>query len=394
VDEEGQAGRALPPLQSLLTLEDERLDSRYKSIPRPVRLGELGAQGWHALEDLLMPALLARRSSLERNVAEMAAYCRAHGALLAPHAKTTMAPKLLEMQAAAGAWAFTAATPAQLRLLREWGVGRVVYANQIVEPLVADWLREQEGWEVWLLVDSAESVAAVAELDVEVLVELGHPRGRTGCRTLEAGVAVAEAARAAGLRVRGVECFEGTIPGDLEEIDRLLERCAELLDRLGLDLVSAGGSAYFDRVVAAFPGRQVILRSGCYVTQDGGFYARTSPLRGQLENALELWGAVLSRPEPELAVASFGKRDCGFDMGLPVPVARWRRGEGRAPLGGEVLALSDQHAHVRVAADADVAPGDLLCAHVSHPCTTLDKWRLVPVVDDDYGVVDGLLTFF
>lgn len=370
--------------------EDELLDFRYKAIPRPVRLGELRAQGWHALEDLLMPALLVRRSALETNVAAMAAYCREQGVLLAPHAKTHMAPRLVEMQAAAGAWAFTAATPVQLRLLREWGVPRVVYANQVVEPLVAEWLRSQEGWEVWCLVDSVESVRAVAGLDVQILVELGHPGGRTGCRSIDTAERVAAAA---GDRLRGVECFEGTAgAGDLATIDALLDRCAELLDRLGLDVLSAGGSAYFDRVVERFRGRRVILRSGCYVTQDGGFYAQMSPLAHQLENALELWGAVLSAPEPGFVVASFGKRDCGFDLGLPVPVARHRRGEGTVALAGEIVALSDQHAHARI--EGDVRTGDLLCAHVSHPCTTLDKWRLVPVVDDGHMVVDGLLTYF
>jgi D-serine deaminase-like pyridoxal phosphate-dependent protein len=182
------------------------------------------------------------------------------------------------------------------------------------------------------------------------------------------------------------------IVADVGAIDALLDRCDDLLDRLGLDVVSAGGSAYFDRVVERFRGRRLILRSGCYVTHDGGWYQRMSPLRETLENALELWGAVLSAPEPGFAVASFGKRDCGFDLGFPVPVARHRRGEGTVAITGEVVALSDQHAHIRT--DADLRPGDLLCAHVSHPCTTLDKWRLVPLVDDDHLVVDGLLTYF
>ena len=31
---------------------------------------------------------------------------------------------------------------------------------------------------------------------------------------------------------------------------------------------------------------------------------------------------------------------------------------------------------------------------ISHPCTAFDKWRLIPVVDDDYTVVDAVLTFF
>ena len=339
-------------------------------------------------EDVWMPALVARRSALENNVAAMAAYCREQGVKLAPHAKTHMAPKLLEMQAATGAWAFTAATPMQLRLLREWGYERVVYANQIVEPLVVDWLREQEGFEVWCLVDSVEAVEALRDLDVQMLVELGIPGARTGCRTIEAAERVAAAA---GDRLRGVECFEGIVT-EVGAIDALLDRCDELLERLGLDLVSAGGSAYFDRVVERFRGRELVLRSGCYVTQDGGWYARMSPLRETLQNALELWGAVLSTPEPGFAVASFGKRDCGFDMGFPTPVARHRRGEGTLPISGEVVALSDQHAHVRT--DADLRPGDLLCAHVSHPCTTIDKWRHIPLVDADHRVVARLVTYF
>ena len=360
----------------------------FKGIPGPAEAGEIGARGWRAPEDLLMPALVAKRSALESNVSAMAAYCRAEGVLLAPHAKTHMAPALVEMQRAAGAWAFTAATPLQLRLLREWGVERVIYANQIVEPLVVEWLRAQEGLEVWCLVDSVESVQLLGDLDVRLLVELGIPGARTGCRTVEEAERVAAAA---GDRLRGVECFEGIV-ADTDVIDTLLDRCDALLDRLGLDFVTAGGSAYFDRVVERFRGRELVLRSGCYVTHDGGWYQRVSPLRETLENALELWGAVLSTPEPGFAVASFGKRDCGFDMGFPIPVARHRRGEGTVPVDGEVVALSDQHAHVRT--DAELRPGDLLCAHVSHPCTTLDKWRLVALVDDDHRVVDGLLTYF
>jgi D-serine dehydratase len=31
---------------------------------------------------------------------------------------------------------------------------------------------------------------------------------------------------------------------------------------------------------------------------------------------------------------------------------------------------------------------------ISHPCTTFDKWRLIPLVNDNYDVVDCLYTFF
>jgi D-serine dehydratase len=35
-----------------------------------------------------------------------------------------------------------------------------------------------------------------------------------------------------------------------------------------------------------------------------------------------------------------------------------------------------------------------VCLGISHPCTTLDKWRVIPVLDEDDRVVDVVHTFF
>ena len=50
-----------------------------------------------------------------RSTRTMADWCRAAGVQLAPHAKTHMSRDLVRRQTAAGAWGFTAATPAQVR---------------------------------------------------------------------------------------------------------------------------------------------------------------------------------------------------------------------------------------------------------------------------------------
>ena len=96
--------------------------------------------------------------------------------------------------------------------------------------------------------------------------------------------------------------------------------------------LTAGGTA----------GMTVILRSGAYVTHDHGYYGTVSPAhRGSsgswvaadapvLRPALELWAQVLSRPEPGLALLGAGRRDAGFDKGLPVPLRVVRRGRGTA----------------------------------------------------------------
>jgi D-serine deaminase-like pyridoxal phosphate-dependent protein len=111
--------------------------------------------------------------------------------------------------------------------------------------------------------------------------------------------------------------------------------------------------------------------------------------------ALELWAQVVSRPEPELALLSAGRRDVGFDAGLPVPLrARHRDGSTPRLAGAKVTGLNDQHAYLRLDPETALAPGDVVCLGISHPCTTLDKWRLITVLDDEDNIVDTVHTFF
>jgi D-serine dehydratase len=171
---------------------------------------------------------------------------------------------------------------------------------------------------------------------------------------------------------------------------------AEALDAAGAFaareiVVSAGGSALFDRVAERLgPGRElsrpvrVVLRPGCYLTHDDGLYARASPMP-ELRPALELWARVLSCPEPGLAIAGFGKRDAPYDLGLPVV----RRPEAALT----VEALNDQHAFVRDP-DGVLRVGDVVVCGISHPCTAFDKWPLIAVVDDDDVVVNAVRTLF
>jgi len=59
-----------------------------------------------------------------------------------------------------------------------------------------------------------------------------------------------------------------------------------------------------------------------------------------------------------------------------------------------IVKLNDQHAYLEMPPDADVRVGDLVGSGISHPCTTFDKWQWMPIVDDDYRVVDALVTHF
>jgi D-serine dehydratase len=402
-------------------------------------------RGWNVLAgDLPLPLLTLSQSALSHNIETMAAYCRERGVLLAPHGKTTMAPQLFERQIAAGCWAMTAATPTHLSLYRTFGIGRILYANELVEPAALRWLASElnrdASFDFYSLVDSVAGVARMASVldheelraPINVLIEIGHPGGRTGCRTASDVDAVASAVmRSSSLSLAGIEAFEGTLDGNVTSgasargsgippVEALLERVAAAvrsLARRGLFdeergvVVSAGGSAFFDVVVNTLSplrdelsGLRLVLRSGSYVTHDGGYYARTSPLAHRapagsatLKEALELWSVVLSRPEAKVAILGAGKRDLPIDMDLPAPTRMWSARSGirsLKPPTAEVTGVSDQHLHLRIDPATQLEVGDLCALTISHPCTAFDKWRIIPIVNDDLTIIDAIRTYF
>src|SRR4051812_7115190 len=275
----------------------------------------------------------------------MHGWCAERGLRLAPHGKTTMAPELFARQLAAGAWGMTAASVHQACLMQAAGAPRGIIASEVVSAVE---LARIDG-EVYVLADSVAAVERMDGFPLRVLVELGPQGGRAGARTLEEALRVADAVRRSPtLRLAGVEAWEGGLghdrePATVARVDAFLEAAAELVARLDLDdpIVTAGGSAYFDRVAAILP--NPVLRSGCYLTHDHGLYERVTPLP-QLRPALSLWAEVLSVPEPGLAIANFGKRDAPYDIELPIPL---RVVDGELPPGLRVEALNDQHAFLR-----------------------------------------------
>jgi D-serine dehydratase len=307
------------------------------------------------------------------------------------------------------------------------------------------------------LVDSLEQLHALEQFTAQsphpthsfdVLLELGLDGGRTGCRSAADALTLARAVRAsAAARLVGLECYEGLWAkgdtlNDTTLVAQLMQRVHDLARQCDAEdlfqgpevLLTAGGSAVFDLVAPALRAtsgqplalsRPVrgLLRSGCYLTHDHGFYKRLGALADQrlaqhglngqpwdcgngLQAALEVWAVVQSCPEPGLAILNAGKRDLSFDMGLPTPVAWCPAGTTtasavqQAPNHWAVTALNDQHAYLALGSSDTgcEAPalhvGDRVALGISHPCTTFDKWRWMPLVNDELRVVGAITTRF
>jgi D-serine dehydratase len=418
---------------------DPLLDAHHKGYPHDapaLRRSQIGGQGWSvAAGDLPLPIAVVKRTALQHNLGWMQRFCDERGIGLAPHGKTTMSPQLFRAQLDAGAWGLTLATVHQLRMAVEAGARRVLIANQVLAAAdlrAIDALKAQrDGLRVLFLLDSTAQLEAIesvgAAAPFEVLLEIGVPGGRTGCRSSEDATALARRAKASpAVALAGIECYEGlNATGDDARdrafTDALMQRVTEiatLADREQLFerdevIVSAGGSAIFDLVV---PGLKPVLslkvsgllRSGCYVTHDQGNYRRLVSVVNQrigcadaagLQAAMEVWATVQSMPEPGLAILAVGKRDISYDLGWPLPLAVVPRGATKpqaAPSDWTISGLNDQHGYLRSPSQelGALAVGDRVILGLSHPCTTFDKWRWMPIVDDDYRVVDALVTCF
>ncbi|MBV0894587.1 alanine racemase [Microbacterium sp. NC79] len=413
------------------------LTAETKGVPvraHGLTVGDFLATG-PRLSEFWTPIVAIDGEALAHNATTISTWCRQQGIALMPHGKTTMAPQLWQRQLDEGALGITLATMGHVRTARNWGVANILLANSAIDARSLAWLAGELADPDFRFTCWADSLATIDAMEralhgvtlprtIDVCVELGGAHGRTGARSFDDAVAIAQrVAESSVLRLAGVAGYEGALGHDradatIATISSWLEQLLALHDALrelytpGPVMVSAGGSAYPDLVADVFAPRTAaepdvdwVIRSGASLTHDDGFYRGISPFdesasagAPRLRSALLGFARVVSHPEPELALLDGGKRDFPFDEGLPIP--RGVRSDLSSPerASGDlaITALNDQHAFARGAGATALAIGDVVRLGLSHPCTAFDKWRFIPVVESAESdlVVDLIATLF
>jgi D-serine deaminase-like pyridoxal phosphate-dependent protein len=364
------------------------------------------------------PIMVLKESALNNNIAQMMSFCNSVKAELAPHVKTTMSPQLAKMQIAAGASALTVANFWQASIFLKFGFKNLIIANEVLDPMAIAAIakiNKLKQAEIIFYVDSIAGLETIQkhtpiEDEQNLFIEIGTENGRGGVRDLAQVEQIAQQIRAdSRLKLRGVTGFEGAVPdgarGRRGE-KKLVKFCQKIVAAANLAYpnkseevftISAGGSAYFDIVARELnkfdKQRRLLLRSGGYITHDHKYYEEIYPFAAtdrSFQPAIEVWAQVISKPEQDFGVLNLGKRDIGNDLHNPIPIKSY---DGQVKSFSAVIEkLNDQHGYLRTRADFQLA--QLIGLGISHPCTTFDKWRLVPLVNDNYDVVDCLQTFF
>jgi D-serine dehydratase len=207
------------------TIAVDSLNKGIGYLNRALVPGEVSKLGWNLLrEDLSLPAAVLYEDRIAHNLSWMKRFVEAYGVRLAPHGKTTMAPRLFEMQLESGAWGITLATAQQTQVAYAHGVRRVLMANELIgkeNMAIIGRLIEDPSFEFYCLVDSGAQAHQLGEYfsavgrRLNVLVELGVSGGRAGVRDedqLRSVIAALEC-RSNSIVLAGLEIYEGILDG-------------------------------------------------------------------------------------------------------------------------------------------------------------------------------------
>ena len=208
------------------------------------------------------------------------------GAALRPHVKAFKSTALARRLADAGHHGFCCATIREMEGMAAAGLGDdLLLANEVLDARRLGVLGEA-GARITVAVDSAETIAAAAAGGVrEVLIDVCVGLPRCGCPPDEAG-RLADAARGAGLEVRGVMGYEGHVVGLEDRADReakvavAMEILLAAHEDVGGDVISGGGTGTWDS------NRWVTeLQAGSYLLMDTAYAKLGHALRPRAQRA-------------------------------------------------------------------------------------------------------------
>jgi D-serine deaminase-like pyridoxal phosphate-dependent protein len=260
---------------------------------------------------LSTPALVIDADALEHNLATMAG--ARPGPSLRPHVKAHKCTAIAHAQTAHGHTAFTCATPREVVGMAAAGLGAdLLLANETLDPHRLRAMADADA-RVTVAVDSEATVAAAASNGIrEVLIDVNVGLPRCGVAPEDAG-ALADAARRAGLTVRGVMGYEGHLMMVADRADQRAQVSAamDLLLQAHTDVggavISAGGTGTYD-----LHDRVTEIQAGSYALLDTAYATLDLPFR----QALFLETTVIST-SPKWAVCDAGLKSLGMDHGNP-----------------------------------------------------------------------------
>jgi len=305
----------------------------------------------------------------------MAAFAKRAGKRVRPHAKTHKSPIVAKMQLERGAIGLCCAKLGEAEVMADAGVGPLLVTTEIAgEPKVSRLVALRRRADVMVAVDDMDVARALSDatraagLGLDVLVDVNVGQDRTGVLPDSVADLAACVASLPGLRLRGIQAYEGHLQHVYKENERRMKwrQCADLMVEaigqikargLPVDIVSTAGTGTC--AFAAELPEVTELQAGSYPFMDCD-YARVEGL--PYESSLTVLSSVVSRQRGDTAVIDAGWKALSTDSGMPVV-------KGRPEL--EYAPKGDEHGGVN---GARLVPGERVELVPSHCDTTVNLY--------------------
>ncbi|MBI1238844.1 MAG: DSD1 family PLP-dependent enzyme [Alphaproteobacteria bacterium] len=338
------------------------------------------------------PALVLDRAAMRANIAAMAAFAKAKGIALRPHAKTHKSAEIAREQIAAGALGVCVAKLGEAEALSASGIENILVTSPIVSARAIARLVGLAGRAKGLMavVDSQGGAAALgaamreAGLRLDILVDINVGLGRTGA-SLESAAAIARSlANDPALRLRGFQAYAGHLMHIADRAERRAKSHAALkpvgalakelrAEGLAIDIVSGGGTGTFD--IDPDAGVFTELQVGSYVFMDREYCDVFEGERLPFARALFVQTTIISTNVKGLATTDAGIKSFAADAGPPTIA-------NGAPEGAKYFLFGDEQGGVVLPEGEALAAGDVLRCVVPHCDPTVNLY-------DTYHVIDG-----
>lgn len=341
----------------------------------PNTLNTLIGQGVDAIDT---PALVVDLDAMERNLQRMAQFAQQHRMRWRPHAKMHKSAQIGLMQMQAGAVGVCVQKTAEAEAMAAGGVNDIHISNEVIAPhklarvvALARQLQSRGG-RLGIAVDSEQGVQALADavraigpaaamssaplIDVYVEVDVGH--GRCGIPPAQAGALAQRVASHAGLRLAGLQAYQGRAQHlrSMQERRDAIAAAADAvaqartaIEALGLPVPCVTGAGTGTMVHESATGAWHELQVGSFLFMDAD-YRRNERDAGQppFEPALFVKSQVTGR-YPQHAVCDAGHKSHAIDSGMP---------EVHWPAGLDYFSGGDEHGVLRVRSGGPANAGD------------------------------------
>ena len=317
----------------------------------------VGQQG--SRRSLNTPALVLDMDALDRNIAEMASFAKAHRVNLRPHSKTHKSADIARRQIKAGALGVCCAKLGEAEALAEAGIESLHITSPVVTPQAITRLIELNGKvrDLMVVVDHPGNVEALAAAAVRtgrpltVIVDIDPGIHRTGVATPDGVVELAKKiAGSRSLTYAGVQFYCGSHQHivDFKERQAKIEERTDYLRGILAKLEAAGlkpgiitgsgtGTHYIDAKLGVFTELQV----GSYVFMDHDY--NVCDLRGldrpTFEQALQIDTRVVSANTAGMATVDAGLKAMATEKGPPQILSGAVEGSTTRFMGDEHLAV-------------------------------------------------------